>query len=325
MTKRNKTLDACVYCGLIKSTFITDKLRYNKPGRVVKCNRCGLVRLMGVRATENKLKEYYQKQYVKEEHGKGVKAEIDTLFTSFYPVQRDRIDTIQKYLKKTHTLLEIGSSAGYFLHAVKKYVKNVYGIEFNPEEARYATEVKGVKTSTNELKNSEFCDMKFDHICLFQLLEHIPNPITFLQELKNYLTPKGYIHIEIPNILDPLVNLFDNKEFRNFFYQKPHLYYFSPKTLKMVVDKTGLAIVELKPFQQTSITNTLNWIYLRTSQPSRWECIQTFISTKYIDAPGVDKVKNKINKMFQKFNAEYKKILEESKFTDNLFCILQNN
>lgn len=314
--------DNCVNCGSTGYKFITDKLRHNEPGTVVKCTKCGLVRLLGAKNFEGKAKEFYKEQYAKKYHH-GVKANLDSLFNSFYPVQQERIDKMKKYLNKSDNLLEIGSSVGYFPRAVKKYVKDVCGIEYNTQEAEYAAKVKRIKTSNKALKDSEFNDVKFNHICLFQLLEHIPNPIAFLQELKEYLTPGGYIHIEIPNIMDPLVNLFDNKEFRDFFYQSPHLYYFDPQTLESIINKTGLKIVFLQAFQQTSITNTLNWIYCKKPQASRWDCIQAVLPTKYVNDPGVEKIKNKINELFQKLNLEYKKILERAKFTDNIFCILR--
>lgn len=320
--QKNKTRDKCVNCGSADCKFVTNKLRYNESGTVVRCGECGLVRLKGAKDFEDKSKEFYTEEYAKKYH-QGVKADLDSLFDSFYPVQQERIDKIKKYLKESDNLLEIGSSVGYFPHAVKKHVKDVYGVEYNTQEAEYATEVKEIKTSSKTLDDSEFGNMKFNHICLFQLLEHIPDPINFLQNLKEHLAPNGHIHIEIPNILDPLVSLFDTVEFRDFFYQTPHLYYFDPDTIKSIVSKTGLEIVSLQAFQQTRITNNLNWIHYKRPQPSRWDCIQAKLPTSYLDTSKVDGLKGKIDELIQKMNIEYKNILEQEGFTDNIFCSLK--
>ena len=314
-----KEIDRCVNCQSDEFQFITNKLRHNKIGTVVKCKACGLVRLAGALAFENKSQAFYQQQYAAEYH-QGVKAELDSLFDSFLPVQQERIKKMKKYLKSSDSVLEIGSSTGYFLHAAKPLVRDVCGIEYNRREAEYATTVKGIKTDNQPLGESVFANQRFDHICLFQLLEHVANPVHFLQEIKEYLTPTGLIHIEIPNIQDPLVALFDNVPFRDFFYQEPHLYYYDPQTLVAVVSRAGMTIESLEPFQQTSITNTLNWIYRAAPQPCRWDCIQAVLPTNCLAAP---KIKNQVDRLVAKMDLEYKNILEEAGLTDNIFCILK--
>ncbi len=314
--------DNCACCGSDEYNFITDKLRYDKKGIVAECVKCGLIRLLGAKNFEDKSEEYYRKKYAKEYH-KGVKANLDSLFDSFLPVQEERIGRMRKFFRKTDRLLEIGSSVGYFLYSAKKYVAEVYGIELNIEEAEYANDKKKIKTSHKSLENSEFNSMKFDHICLFQLLEHIPDPILFLRELRKYLRPGGYIHIEVPNIADPLVSLFDNMEFRNFFYQKPHLYYFSPRTLTNIAKKSGLKIIAIEPFQQTSITNSLNWIYCKWPQPSRRDCIQASLPTRYVSSRKTRRAQKEIHNFLQEINMAYKKVLLKNNFADNIFCTLR--
>ncbi|MFH0779329.1 MAG: class I SAM-dependent methyltransferase [Parcubacteria group bacterium] len=322
MARRESDIDYCVNCHSSEYQSVTNKLRYNKTGTVVKCQQCGLVRMAGALTFENKSPKFYQKQYAIEYH-QGAKAELDSLFDSFLPVQQERIGKMRKYLKSSDSVLEIGSSTGYFLQAVKKHVRDVCGIEYNLREAEYATRVKGIRTSSQPLNRSEFADKKFDHICLFQLLEHVADPVEFLRDLKQYLTPTGLIHVEIPNVLDPLVSLFDNVEFRDFFYQEPHLYYFDPQTLAAVAAKTGLVIESMESFQQTSLTNTLNWIYRRAPQACRWDCMQAVLPTNYLTNSTNVKIKGKIARLIQKADLEYKNILEESGLTDNIFCILK--
>ncbi len=298
---RAKIKDSCIYCGSNEYKFITDRLRYGKTGTVVRCE-CGLIRLLG--ASNFKNEEFYQENYARE-HRRILK-KLDETFKSFLPLQEDRINRFKKYLKKSDELAEIGSSLGYVLYAAKKYVKRVYGIELNDKEAEYARK-KGITTVSGI---SEY-NMKFNHICLFHVLEHIPDPILFLKSLKEYLTPYGFIHVEVPSVEDPLMSVYNIKEYEDFFYQQQHLYYFSPGTLKKIVKKAGYKIVSLMPFQWVNFTNHLNWIYYKKPQPNRANCIRACLPTKGGEA------------VIEKMDAFYKKMLMKKGWGDNIFCILR--
>ena len=55
---------------------------------------------------------------------------------------------------------------------------------------------------------------KYDVIVMFQVLEHIPEPVLFLKNVGRLLKKTGKLIIEVPNLDDHLLNL--NEEYFNF-------------------------------------------------------------------------------------------------------------
>ena len=88
----------------------------------------------------------------------------------------------------------------------------------------------------------EFPKKSFDLICLFHVLEHLPDPIDALYNIKEILQPNGSFFIEVPDILHPYSGGFDD------FFQNAHLYNFSLRTLKALLKKADFGIVTHERF-----------------------------------------------------------------------------
>jgi len=311
--------DNCVLCGSRHYEVVSTKLRHNKEGEVVKCNKCELVRLLGAQGYAEKLDEYYAEQYAKEYH-QGVKMEYDSLFESFLPVQKHRVDKVRPYLSKDHRLLEIGSSTGYFLESVRPYLTEIQGVELNRGEAQYANEIRNVPTIDSPLENCDLPVNYYDHICLFQVLEHAANPVQFLKNLRKHLRPGGKVHIEVPNLRDSLVSFFEVKEYRDFYYQEPHLYYFTTEMLRKVCESADYNTVSICGFQQTSIINNLNWVFLHHPQRSRWDCIQSRLPEGSIREDVPTTLRAEFEDFMNDVNSRYIGFMEEKGLTDMLFA-----
>jgi SAM-dependent methyltransferase len=313
--------DICVLCGSFEYEEVPTKLRYDKPGTVVTCLKCGLTRLIGAAQIADKLNEYYANQYAQDYH-EGVKSDLDSLFNSFLPVQKDRLNKVKDYLNPTDKVLEIGSSAGYFLDTIRPYVAEVQGLELNKNEARYARESRNIPTTELPLENAGLPECYYDHIFLYQVLEHAADPVRFLINIQKHLLPGGKIHIELPNHMDPLVSFYNVEAYRNFYYQEPHLYYFTIESLRKVCQKVG-DIVALYEFQQTSLINHLNWILLGRPQKSRWDCMQATISREIIQNAIPSSVVAEFDSMLNKFNNEYRSFFETNGFGDMIMCTIK--
>ena len=314
--------EICSCCDSESSQFVTNKLRHGKIGNVVKCNQCGLVRIDNALSYEEKLNQYYQEQY-SEEYYLGIKKDLDMLYDSFLAVQSHRVEKIKNYIKKDHSLLEVGSGPGYFLHAIRPHLKEIQGIELNRKEAQYANESKHIPTSEQPIENTDVKTSYFDHICIFQVLEHAANPVKFLQKLKKFSKSGSYIHIEVPNVNDPLVAFYNVESYRDFYYQEPHLYYFTPETLKSVCEKAGFEIINIYGFQQTSIINNLNWVFLEKPQASRFDCIQAILPSDKIrkDIPAHKLAE--FDKFLNQVNDQYRDMMEKLNYSDMIFATIR--
>ncbi len=79
-----------------------------------------------------------------------------------------------------------------------------------------------------------FSDGEFDTIILSDVLEHLPEPMNFWQEMNRVLNAGGKIFINVP--------------FYYWLHEKPHDYYrYTEFALKRFAEMTGFEIITLRP------------------------------------------------------------------------------
>ena len=97
----------------------------------------------------------------------------------------------------------------------------------------------------------------FDTIVMFHVLEHMREPIDFMNKCKKMLKPKGKIIVEVPNYDDFQLKL--NKKYAEFYWQRAHISYFTPKILKKVFQKSHFKNINIIGIQRYSIENLFSW------------------------------------------------------------------
>jgi 2-polyprenyl-3-methyl-5-hydroxy-6-metoxy-1,4-benzoquinol methylase len=223
----------CVKCNLCKSDdagLIYKKNRFN----IVKCRRCGLV-YVNPRIKPDTLKNMYNEgvispfnYYVKH------KKEDELTF-------RKRMVLIEKYRKKGK-LLDVGCSIGTFLDVAKKKGWDVYGIDINKRSIDYCRKKLGLNAEVKKLE--EVKEKNFDVIIMNDILEHVADPLKILKIANSILKNKGILFIATPNIGSFLSKLTGKR----WLHLKPdeHIYYFTPKTIRALLEKAGFTVVSCK-------------------------------------------------------------------------------
>jgi SAM-dependent methyltransferase len=74
----------------------------------------------------------------------------------------------------------------------------VTGIEPDPEAARYASEIRGVRVLQGEILDLEISGQGFDVITLWHVIEHLPDPTAVLKKLGGLLRPGGVLVLSLP-------------------------------------------------------------------------------------------------------------------------------
>ena len=80
-------------------------------------------------------------------------------------------------------------------------------------------------------------DEKFDYITLDQVLEHMPDPVKALREMKSVLTQNGKIVITVPNAFGVNAKVFGKKWIH--WHTPYHLHFFSPSSLQRLLKEVG--------------------------------------------------------------------------------------
>ncbi len=161
---------------------------------------------------------------------------------------------LEPHIFDSMDILEIGCSSGFMLDKFKDSDCNVVGVEPSGEFLEFIKNNGHIAFETlEEVKAS------FDLICHFFVFEHIGDPFDFLEKQLSMLNKNGVIIAEIPSATDPLTALYDIDAFENFYWSIAHHYYYTPQSLKYILDKMNLKY-ELIPEQRYDLSNHITWM-----------------------------------------------------------------
>jgi SAM-dependent methyltransferase len=232
----------------------SDKLRYESSRKVYKCNECGVVYLYP-QMTLDEERIFYEKEYGEiYSNEKGTTPE--KLFEARLPDARIYFDWIRDAVTKTDDCLELGCASGYFLATIRDHVRSVAGMETHILLKEHCGKI-GIQTFDSL---SECKDESYNRIFMFFLLEHIGNPVAYIQSVKRVLKKNGKLFIIVPNIDDALMSLYDIPGFKSFYFTPAHQFYYSRKTLSGVLTMAGLTNVEIRPLQRYDLSNHMHWM-----------------------------------------------------------------
>ncbi|MFC1559020.1 class I SAM-dependent methyltransferase [Gemmatimonadota bacterium] len=210
------------------------------PYTLVKCTVCGLV-FVSPLPEEDEIKRINESIYSCDDYREIYLA--DACF--FRRWSKDKLKTIEAFCPRKGKILDFGCSCGHFLEVARKRGWDIYGVEMNPINADYAQKRLGDKIFKGTIEDGPFASDIFDVITLWDVLEHIAQPVEFLRRLQKRLAPSGIICIQAPNIESYISDL-KGKDW-DWLSPGDHLYFFSQKTLHSTLEKAGL-----KPIYSTT-------------------------------------------------------------------------
>jgi 2-polyprenyl-3-methyl-5-hydroxy-6-metoxy-1,4-benzoquinol methylase len=147
--------------------------------------------------------------------------------------------------KSDGRLLDIGCATGNFLAAMQRYPGwEVYGVEISPFASAYARDVLGLNVHTGTLETAQLPVEDFDVITLWDVIEHMPDPLESLGRMYRLLKPGGMLIMRTPNL-----NSWDARLFGRYWigYELPrHLYVFSRATLGSMITMAGFMVEDIE-------------------------------------------------------------------------------
>jgi 2-polyprenyl-3-methyl-5-hydroxy-6-metoxy-1,4-benzoquinol methylase len=147
-------------------------------------------------------------------------------------------------------LLEIGCSHGGFLELAELAGFSVTGIELSPWVVEFARKSFGVDVRTGPIERQGFQSGSFDAICMFDVLEHLQDPVRTLECCAQALTPNGVLLVQTPQY--PVRTDFDklqeeNHPFLKMLLPDEHLFLFSAESVKKLLNEVGFSTYEFLP------------------------------------------------------------------------------
>jgi SAM-dependent methyltransferase len=153
-------------------------------------------------------------------------------------------------------LLDVGCGNGYGLKRMFEMGWQAVGTEVDAAAVKVA-HLRGLTVHYGELNDQHFPDDSFDAIHLGNVIEHVPNPLTLLQECRRILRPAGRLVILTPNAASWGHRHF-GEDWRGLEPPR-HLHLFNPQSMRLAVEFAGFPLEQVGVF--TRMTEVL---YLST-------------------------------------------------------------
>ncbi len=243
-----ENLNACPVCNAVNSIKIFNCKDYVASGEsfaIVECKECSL-RYTNPRPAEAEIGKYYQSdKYIS--HSGSNKSELGVTYKLYDWVRNFSIGTKLSLIKKYHTagkLLDLGCGLGYFLNGVKKdQTFEATGADVSNEALAFIKKEFGLE-AMNETDLSNFPNQSFDIITQWHVMEHVHRIDERMLELKRLLSKPGTMFIAVP-----ISNSFDAGYYKQFWdaYDVPrHLYHFTPKSFRLLMEKNDFKVIKQK-------------------------------------------------------------------------------
>ncbi len=138
-------------------------------------------------------------------------------------------------------LLEIGSGYGLFLEHAREAGYDVHGVELSATAAEHARSRRGLDVFQGQLAQTP--PTPADVICFWDTLEHVPDPVAFLRQVRRRLAPGGLFALSVPNVASAPARALGAR----WWTLKPeqHIWQLSPDTLRLLASAAGLVITTL--------------------------------------------------------------------------------
>jgi len=208
---------------------------YGKHLNIYRCPRCGFV-FEEISPIREKIANYYLRS-----DDQSYEDERKNRALAF-----KRIISRIKEFKPSGRLLDVGCATGALLVEARKSGFETYGIESSSWAAKIAQKKYRLDVKRGFFDQTSFPKGYFDVVTLIDVIEHLCEPKLSLLRVNGLLKKGGVICVVTPNIESFMARVFGER----WWHIRPgHFFYFSPKTIKLLLKMTGFKIIALRTYK----------------------------------------------------------------------------
>lgn len=235
-------VEPCVNCNSTPSVFIKGTKDYEYgvdwSSVLVKCSKCGLVTQEPRIRAEDIPKLYPDNYFVHSDSSKK---------KGIYSFLKKRLDRIKigrltRYLPENAVVIEVGCGNGGFLLALEQARPDLLpiGIDIvNPG----TLDNSNVKFYTGQLEDQDIQESSVDLIFFDDLLEHVENPVVFLEACYRLLRPGGVVFGITPDHAS-VDRLLFQKYWAGYHYPR-HTFLFDHHNIAQILRKSNFSDVKI--------------------------------------------------------------------------------
>ena len=195
----------------------------------------------------DRLSSYYEsEEYIS--HTDSKRSMMDKVYQVIknYSIKK-KVKMINDLSSNKGRILDIGCGTGDLLSACESNGWEIMGVEPSAK----ARELALKKITSNDQLVANLDDLsnngitKYDVITMFHVLEHVPNLLEYITQLKQLLTKDGCLIVAVPNY-----NSYDAGYYKEFWaaYDVPrHLWHFSQKSIRYIFGQHNFIVENVRP------------------------------------------------------------------------------
>jgi SAM-dependent methyltransferase len=208
---------------------------------IVRCAGCGMARLHPQPADVGR---FYPRRYWCQP------GRLEEIYRRL--VIADHVRFARRALGTSRRVLDVGCGSGLFLRALQGRLRavappaHVVGMDASPRAAALAWRSQKVPATAADLVRAPFAAGSFDLICMFHVLEHLPDPVAYLNAARGLLASGGRLVVQTPNLDCWQYRIFQDRW--SGLDVPRHLYNFRRQDLLRMLEGCGFRAVRVKHF-----------------------------------------------------------------------------
>ena len=158
------------------------------------------------------------------------------------------------------TLLDVGCFSGMFLSNAKKRGFDCVGVEPNEDACLHVRNVQGFEVKKGSLESARFASGRFSVVSFWDVIEHVPDPLSELRETFRVIRPGGWLILTTPNVAGLLQRVVKTER---WLTRRPfcpiddvpwHLWGFTGPSLAHCVEKAGFTVEEVLSLEPSPLS-----------------------------------------------------------------------
>jgi len=253
--------------------------RYTKFGlRLVQCRACGLV-FANPRLSPEEIHQRYSPDYFWKEYLPSLGVHDGQYDLPYFDKRHGAmLALIKRHAPRRGRLLEVGAGGGFFLKSAERAGWEVVGVELSGEAVEFATNRLDLDVRLEQAEQMTFPPPLFDVVVMFDVVEHLLDPLVSLQRVRGALRPGGVLVISTPNF-NALTRFALGADWAALSPAE-HLWNFSAHSLDRMLRRAGFPSVTLeRKYRGFGVFETMNPRYTHAPSALRNKAYNAFVCT----------------------------------------------
>jgi len=212
-----------------------------------RCPKCGL-ECISPQPDDQTLAEIYNSSYFMHYQSERNPEVVRAMKRATYANQLGRLP-LAAGAAGQQRLLDCGSATGYLAELAKENGWDTFAIEYSEFGAKSCEKLLGPgRVYRGQVQEATFAANpggQFSAITMFDFIEHVREPREVLQWAKRHLDAQGVLLLTTPRAGSLSWRFMGRQWFH--YTSREHLWFFSPESLKSLLEECGFRSVEVRP------------------------------------------------------------------------------